>query len=417
MRKSSFFGKTIHWGDLLIVFLALMAVFSPLFLKLRYVNHYYYLSKSLVAGKVSLNDELGKALKTEEERELIFDFAYFEGKYYLHLGLFPAIAGIPFLIFGRGGHLAGMLFFWMLLVGWMLRAMVRHLGERKVPLKQLSLVPSFLMIASPILTILVRKGPWHLTALMAMGLGFLFVWFYVIQGKNWAIGLLVPLFLTRPTTIFYSVIPFVDSLKPGREANKKAFVLILTLALGLSIFFFYNYLRFGNILEFGYRPEYHLAYSDLKDYQKARKLETSLKEHFLSNAFYMFLNPPRANLNEALRFVFPYFEVSPFGAGLLFVMPWFLIYFFFIKKAQIKKDWPYWLAVTAIAVAVFFFKSEGNNQIGSRYAADFFPLLAFVFLRWLFKNKQAFRPFKKILTLSVGLNIYFFFLYFASCGC
>jgi hypothetical protein len=374
-------------------------VFSQIPKKSTYYSHYYFLSKSLVKGKLNVADELKMTFTTPAEMEDVFDFAVFKGKYFLHLGVFPAIIGIPFSIFGPESY-TNLLVIIFLLLNLLL---IAKIGNHYLKQEAFS-ISLLLFIASPLLTTLVWRGPWYLAGLIISALGFLFLWFYEVKKKDWAVFLIGSLALTRPTTIFYAIIPFWQAARSKKIEKRKIIFLALTIAAIFLTLFSYNYLRFGNIFEFGYR--YGIV--PWEEFRKFRRTETSVKDYFLSNIIYMFINPPRAHLNEALRFSLPYFELARFGVGLIFIMPWFLLYLF--QNKEKRRDRIYWLTILLIALAILSYRSEGDFQIGSRYACDFFPLLAFINFRWLAKNKKNIPFFKKLLTLSFTINFYFFFL-------
>jgi len=373
------------------------ALFSQQALVSPYGNHYYFLSQSFFKGRLDVTEQIRANFATPSELKKAFDYAIFKGKYFVPMGGFPAAIGIPFLILGPESHLVALTAFFLILTAYFLTKFVRYFLKKEAFLTALLLI-----IASPLLTTLVFKGPWYLTGLISACLGLWFLWLHNVKKKEWGALLIIPLVLTRPTTIFYFLIPFVDILKKGK---RKILILSASVALALALFFAYNWLRFGDILEAGYR--YQAV--PTTEFRKTRyQEEASIKDYFLSNAIYMFINPPRVHLNKGLRFTFPYFELSRYGVGLIFTIPWFLPYFF--SHPRKRRDWPYLLTMGAILLAVLSFPGEGSFQIGSRYACDFLPLIVFLNLKWLAQKKEKIPLFQKLLLSSFVFNTYFYLL-------
>ncbi|MBN1263260.1 MAG: hypothetical protein JW991_02795 [Candidatus Pacebacteria bacterium] len=364
-----------------------------------YTQHYFFLSRSFLKGKLDVTAQV----KSEYSQNLTyaFDYSIYKDKYFVPMGPFPAIAGVAFLGFGEDRHLISLSGFFLIFTLFFLFKLVQHFQPRNAFLNSLLLIT-----ASPVLTCLVFKGPWYLSGLIAGGLALAFLWFFKVKHSRWASFWLIPLVLTRPTTIFYYFLPALKILKnPRKHLKNEGAVLILSLITCLILISAYNYFRFDNPLSFGYRYQ-RIPDAEFRDLRKFR--EKGPEDYFLSNALYLLINPPRPLINPALRFIFPYFELSRYGVGLIFIMPWFLPYLFYSHRWH--KDWPFLITVLAILASILSFWGEGSFQIGSRYANDFLPLLIFINLRWL-KKKPRFRPiFNQLLTLGFILGVYFFFL-------
>jgi hypothetical protein len=365
----------------------------------EYLRHYYYLSESLVSGRLDVTDQIKTNFTTPFELRKAIDYAIVDNKYFVYLGVFPAIFGIPFLVFDPEGYLTALIVFFSALIIVLLVKFSRYFLKNEALLTALLLV-----ISSPLLTVIFFRGPWYLASLMASTFGFLFLWHYVIQKRNWSILLIVPLFLTRPTTVFYFLIPLIDIFSSTKKRREKIIIFSLAITAAFLVFTSYNYLRFSDPFE----PGYQYMIPVLTEFSQYRQQETSVKDYFLSNLIYLLINPPQPYLNQALRFTFPYFELSRYGVGLIFVIPWFLPYLF--GNRQERQDWPYWLIIILISLSILSFGGEGSFQIGPRYACDFFPLLAFINFRWLAKNKKVLPLFQKLLLVGLVLGIYFYFL-------
>lgn len=121
----------------------------------------------------------------------------------------------------------------------------------------------------------------------------------------------------------------------------------------------------------------------------------------------MFFNPPLPIKDAFSRYVFPYFSLSRYGVGLVFLMPWILLMFLDKLSRDQKK-----LLLTAAAVSLpsLLFNGEGSFQIGSRYANDFFPLLLFAYLPFLEEKESNKNLYKAVIAVSLIISLYMLFL-------
>ena len=381
----------------LVFFLLFVAIFR-LQTTSSFLCHYYFLSQSLAQGKLDVTEQINNCFNPPPGKIISNDFAIFKGQYFIYLGILPAIIGLPLIFFNQAIYEIALVTFFLGLSIISLSKIINHFLKNK----QL-IIPLAIFIASPALTNLAFVGPWYLAGLITFSLGLLFLWLYQIKNKNWAIVLIGAMFLTIPTTIFYALIPLADIFLKPKEKNQKFIFLILTLVIALLIFGSYNYFRFGYPLETGYK----YATVPPERFMDFRKNEKSITI-FLSNAFYYLINPPRVHMNQALRATFPFFELHRYGVGLLFSMPWFLLYFIF--QRQKRKDWVYLTSTFLIAITIFYFSGGGSRQIGPRHATDFLPILIYIYFKELSKNKRYLPLANKIFNFSLFLNIYFYFL-------
>lgn len=365
---------------------------------------YYLLSESLTKGKLDVTEQIKKIYLSRGLEKRIFDYALYQDQYFVYLGIFPAIFGIIFLPLGPSYYLTLTNLVFFILTALFLYQFTKHFLKNAEAL----LIALLLFIVSPLLTTIAFRGPWYTTGLISFCFGLIYLWFLVIKKKSWGVFLFLPLFLTRPTTLFYLIIPYYQIIKFGlKKAKRLAIYTAITTLLSFAIFGSYNYLRFDDPFEAGYK----YALWTQEAFTKYTKVEKNYQvNYFTSNLIYTFINPPRVHINKALRFTFPYFELSRFGVGLLYASPWLLPYFF-LKKNK-KNDLTFLAAASLNLMAILYFGSAGSFQISSRYACDYLPLIFFVNLHWLSQEKNKFKKklFYKLFYFSIFPNLYFFFL-------
>ncbi len=380
----------------------------------KQLDHYYYLASSLVEGRVDVTEQIYNNF-TDTGIKSAGDYAIYNDKYFVYLGIFPAILTTPLILFGPNISMSVLsIVFFAINIIFLYKLQKKFLNKSSV------FIALSVFISSPLLTTIVFRGPWYLAGLISSAFGLIFIWYYLVNNRNWGIVFLAPLFLTRPSTLFWFLIPiykiFISNLKTVKDNNIVSLIteiktdksfkyFLVTGIISLLIFGGYNYLRFGDVFTTGYK--YFYIWQD--EYRIHRNnTEVSYVNQFVSNALYMFVNPPIAKIGDTLRHQFPFYELSRFGVGLVFIMPWYLLYFLYNKS--IKKDFIYLLTAIMTIVVILSFTGEGSFQIGPRYANDFFVLLLFIFYRWLSKNKNQLPVFYKLLNVSTIINSYFYFL-------
>lgn len=178
-------------------------------------------------------------------------------------------------------------------------------------------------------------------------------------------------FVSRMQTIL--ALPLIMYLNlHDKPSFTKLFKLGLPLVLAVSIYGFYNYIRFGSPLETGYdlipgvleEPWYlngifHFSY-----------IENNLRVMFAS--FPIFKN------------TFPYITPSWGGLSIWITTPAFI----YVLFANLKENANKFALVSLILIALVSFTHGGTGftQFGYRYAVDFYPLLFYLLIDGI-KNK------------------------------
>lgn len=215
---------------------------------------------------------------------------------------------------------------------------------------------------------------------------FLLLAIYFWQKKNNAflIGLLLGIsFLARVEIIL--ALPFFFFLV---ERKKKVSLLLGILPMGI-IYLLYNYLRFGNFLESGYAL-----------------IPGVLKEPWYSLGI---INPAYIPRNLKVMFgslpvfsgTFPFVFPSWGGLAIWITTPAFIYSLFAPLKD--KSVVLAWLCIILILIIVLMHGENGYAQFGYRFAADIYPFLFFLIIKYLEKNKLRWHH-MLLISLSVLVN-------------
>ncbi|MDZ4227807.1 MAG: hypothetical protein U1E54_01035 [Candidatus Levybacteria bacterium] len=222
---------------------------------------------------------------------------------------------------------------------------------------------------------------WHVDQIISSFFGILGI--YIIFKKNprnidyfLSVFFISLTFLGRITVAGLLVLPFfLYFYNNGIRSIKKIFILLgIPIIISISLLFAFNYARFNNIFEYGYK--YIHEDPDLEQIRKQNGV-ISLK-NVPTNAWYMFLEFPKFSFDPKIHF-----DINLKGNSIFFLTPAFLTVFLanpFIKKKRKILINPFIMG-SLITVAIMLFSillyySTGWMQFGYRYSLDFtIPLL------------------------------------------
>lgn len=328
--------------------------------------YYNYLADAFLHGQFNL-----RLIPTPDT----LDLSVFHGKYYLNWGPFPAFLLMPFVaVFGVKFNdvlftaLAAALCIG--LFAQLLRA-VNSSDFLHISKGQRALMVAFLMLGTVLITLASKGKIWQTAQIVAFAFTLLvYLTAFSLHGKRawFFMGLaLTCAMLSRLTTLFVGIFPFIYLLeqeKPWKWKNIiKNFLLGATpLFLGLLFLFYYNFARFGNILETGL--SYHLM---------SPFFRTDFLQYGASNIHYF----PRNLYYEYFYYPFPITDESMLGGSLFLLSPLFL--FIFPALFTAKPRWGVWSLLASVIITnlpIMFHMSTGYITFGPRYTLDFtVPLL------------------------------------------
>lgn len=330
------------------------------------------------------------------------DTTFWVGKYYWPLGIFPALVMVPFIVvFGSLVNQGTMNFIFNVLTYWLLYSLAKHYTKNE--LKSLFLAFAY-VFASAYIYVSLLPFSWYYAHVVATFCIFSSLYVLLVKDKPFISGIFFgAVFLTRISLIFgigfYLLYFLLNHRKEFWSYLLRFFVPLLG---ACTIFFIYNYLRFGNILETGY--SYQILYT-LVDGN--RQVGMWNLRHFPVNLYLLFLKGPEVVFYPGSMEIY-YIYASKYGLSMLVTSPIFLWLLF----AEYRHNNMNKLALSgALPIFVFLMGSYGTGayQYGYRFALDFQPFL-FLILVSVFASRKLNPQFIFVTLLSVALNTYLLFV-------
>lgn len=386
-----------------IFLFALMCLLGFIFLGLFAFSttghqHFVQLAKSFISGNLYFHD-------INYASEGYADTSFFNGRYYWPLGIFPTIILIPFVsVFGpsfRQGYLS--LPLTIISFIYLFRVFEKINGKRLS-----SFVLSFAYIFSSTY-IMIGSFPfsWYFAHVVASSCLILSVYFTLVKPQPFLSGLFFSFaFLTRISislgVIFFLFYYFIFEKK---IFIKRVIRFAIPILIGISIFFWYNHARFGNILETGYKYQT----MGISEDEVRRNISTwSIK--YIPDNFYLFLLKPPFFIYNCGDNIIQGVRPSRLGMSFVFTTPVLLLLFLsnFKKKLNIVS------IISAFPIAVFLFGgyASGANQYGYRYALDF-QLFLFLIIADNFKKKEMSVFTMLFIYASFLFNVYMIIAFFS----
>jgi hypothetical protein len=285
------------------------------------------------------------------------------GRYYLAVGPLQILPYLPFAeipaLHGVGGHIVGLLFgIPAALLGLPL---ARRYGAEGASAYW---VAAFMAFGSLLFYVSIFGDLYYLAhaeSFLALTL-FLIEWAGRRRPAVLGVCLMFSL-LARPTTIL-AALPFgLALIWRRREAVAEGLRFGLPIALGIAVYGWYNWVRFGSPLEAGYA----LSVLEQPSLIARRALGVFSIRQIPENLRLALLAGPQH------RSQFPFVAPNPYGLSMLLVSPALLTSLnagFRAAQARLM-----WIATAVVAVPVFLYYGGGFVQYGFRYSLDFTPFL------------------------------------------
>lgn len=327
------------------------------------------------------------------------EIARYNGQYFISFPPFPAVLMVPLvLVFGAQTPSLLVVFIYYLASYAVGYALSRRFGYSDAVSACLS---AFLVLGCNMLEVTHYGGVWN----MAQALGFLLTLlaFYFITSpkrRDWFASLVCialavgcrPFQAVYAPVLLYMLHKRAGVPKKDVWAGIKAMLPFLAIPAAIAVAYgVYNYIRFGNILEFGhnYLPEFVQAQSG--------QFSLSYVGANLSNIL-------RLPYLENGRLLFPIFS----GFAFFIANPIYLVWGYKSLAAAVRRRITWQEGLLFIAFFVHFFlllmhKSFGGWQFGTRYLCDLIPAMYFFILSG--KDKVGIGM-GAVMIFAVAFNIY-----------
>jgi hypothetical protein len=334
------------------------------------------------------------------------DTSFYAGEHYWPLGPLPAVLLMPSVfLFGLRVHQGfGVQQGYFLLVINVLSLFILYRISLKITnSRNTSLWLTFAYVFSTAyLFIALNPWSWYFAQAVAAFCLLLALHEFLYQKRPWLIGLYLALGVATRINLLCAGIFFAGSLllEPGKLRDKvyALFQLMLPVAVSLLLLLLYNYLRFGNIFEFGYHYQ-------LIAHEPAVNREHGLWGfvHFPANLYYfLFKGPEPVFLPGSKILTYPFLQADIWGMSILFTSPILL----WGLRAPAKEPVIYLGMGTSLIMmfVILGYYGIGVRQYGYRYALDFYPFL-FLMLAYVCRQRLTL-PMRAIIIVSFLLNSY-----------
>lgn len=317
------------------------------------------------------------------------DTALFQGRYYWPLGILPAVFIMPLVRLGIY-HQGLLSLIFVLGVFYLCFRLAQKLGYSRDNACWLALAfcygTAFVAVAAVPLS-------WPYAQVVTVFFLFLAINEFVGRRRFGIVGFMIGLAAaSRPLAVFNAV-AFCGAIMvcPVNVKHKVTSLAAFagSLSLIIALIAWYNYARFGDPLEFGYR--YQLDFS-------GRLLADTITETNYGGPVFSFGNIPRN------------FFVLAFGlpgatstATSVFLTSPFLVFLFISARRLKSLDYLLLISICLTALVMLAYRSSGGmRQIGYRYLLDCLPLVFWFLMR---RRTELSGGFKKLISLAVIVDV------------
>lgn len=412
---------------------------------------YQELAWALDAGQASLLEKPSGALmemedpydfmtREVEQIEYKYDYAYYDGNYYVYHGILPCL-----LFYLPVYHLTGLdmpnsipvflccLFFGLGFCALMRQVILRYF--RKTPFAVYVLIALTGLFGCQIPFFITQPSSYILTVICAVALVVWGIYFW-ISAKNTASGscsksriilgslCMALVAAVRPPLLLYSVLAFPifgRAWLTDREGydKKSRITMIVLFAIPYAVIaipvMYYNAIRFGSPFEFG--MQYNLTTFNMGHVRfSLDRIYFAVGEYFFRifdfNYFFPFVNAVEGYRNMDAHSVVIFDD--GFHAGLISINFFLLAAIVVLEKRldfQKRGLYSFCLCLPLVGIALMILDVELTSYIAYRYQADFsfaIFITAWTGILWLqenFAGKDTYRIFQKLLLAAVFLSV------------
>jgi len=391
-----------NWFILTLIILSFsvlwLANYFPVSDNLKTSQHHVYLADSFLHGKTYF-------MNAEERIGGWNDTALFNKKHYSPHGVLPAVILSPFvLIFGTDFQMRYLSFVLVLIIFIVVYKLNNLLTAGK---KNESLWLAFFLVFSTVfIAQMFLVNTYSFNKILTIMFLLLALYEFFNRRRFGMCGIYIALAgLTRGSAylaILFFILEILFYDDHWRIKFKELFSLLLPVSVSVLIMFYYNYVRFGNVMETGYA----LQILVWPFFEKMREEGLFSIKHIPANIYYFLLKGPECILSNPRMMVlnYPYISYNLWGLSIVFTSPLFL-YLLFKIKLNNKTIRHALLTIFVIAVCIFSYYGIGYAQFGYTYALDFYPFL-YLILALCLAEEGLTKRIKVIILSGFLFNIY-----------
>jgi hypothetical protein len=390
-----------NWFILILILVSFFVLFLTNYFSvaddLKTSQQHIYLADSFLHGKTYF-------INGEAQIGGWVDTALFNNKHYWPQGFLPPFILSPFvLVFGINFQMSYLSFILVLII-FIIVYKLNNLLKIK---KNDSLWLAFFLVFSTIfLAQILLVNSYAFNKILVMMFLLLALYEFFSRRRFWLCGLYIALAgLTRGSAYFailFFILEILFNHNVWRIKLKELFFFLLPVFISVLVMFFYNYIRFGNILESGY----NLQILALPFFEKMREIGLFSLKHIPTNIYYFLFKGPEfvAHSQQMMVLSYPYISFNWWGLSIIFTSPLFL-YLLFKIKFNDKRIIYSLLTIFTIAACIFSYYGIGFTQFGYAYALDFYPFLYLILVMCLAEDGLT-KRLKIIIFLSFLFNVY-----------
>jgi hypothetical protein len=336
------------------------------------------------------------------------DLTFYNGHWYVPPPPLPAILMMPlaYLVGGENISTSYLSMFFSAINGVLVYLILTQLNKRKwidISTTGVFLLVNLFLFGTPHLWVGISGREWFVSQILTVLFLALAVYAALRSWSAWLVGALIAIAITsRPNSLMTWPFVFAIAMQILKETQGKVDLkqaiqwtlkTIPPIALAIGGLLFYNYIRFGNFLDFGYT-------TINGDPDVVYNVQTwgTFSTHFIwTNLQVMLFKLPWIHLGSRWPI-----EPSSIGMSIFLTTPP-LIYLF---RRYPKQLWIIgaWAAVFFNVVLLILYHNTGSQQFGYRYILDFLvPLIALLAVGL---GKKIPWHFFLLVLASVAINLY-----------
>lgn len=325
-----------------------------------------------------------------------------DGRYYWPNGPFPAVLLTPFVgVFGERIDQSALHVPLVALLFFLCFYLARQVGYSHIDSLYLAFA---LLFSTMIYAIVIDPSSWLFSQTVCLVLSFAALVLWKKKEHALSCGILMAcVFATRPTAAFllgFFLLEVIRGQIPFQEKRQKIVHLLLPMLISGVLLLAFNYVRFGNPFDNGYKTN---NIGQISEPQRALGVFTPL--HIPMNVYWYFLSSFKPVTDEGTaHVVFPFIRYSEWGLSLFIVAPFFLHSLRTLHYKQ-KAMQHAWIVVGVTTLVLLSYFNTGWYSFGPRYFADAFPLIYWLTL-FAFSPRTLSLQTKTLIVLSAALNSY-----------